>query len=829
MSEKWIANLCPFLHFDNARTNTYEHNISIVAWNVKSILDYLEIEPSHKFCINQVTLLEGFRRLFPNYWDSLRERVLEGRIEVVGGTYVMPDLILPDGESIIRQFLYGIRFIREELGVEVRTGWAVDSAGHCSQMPQILRQAGLDSYYFWRGMQFDAPTEFVWMGPDGSRVNAVWLSKGIDCASWLSENTREAFTTLLEIIDDVKESAASKNVIVPVGGHFVPPLPHLGDIVNQWNDTFPDMRAVISTPREFIERLKTVQSRLPIISGELNSGRFSGIHSGGLSARTELKIRNRKLETLLYLAELFSALSGSNDRLSDLENQWLKLLFNQDHNIIRGICTDEPYQLAIRRYDDTIDQTESILEQVIGKIASKLSYNKDSQAFVVFNPAPWIRSDIVRIIVDMKKLEKEFIEIHDSEGNSIPYQKVANQNQEDYIEIVFIAHDMPSIGYRVYSVVGVEENPEFDTSIRTGKDWIESDDFILEFDNFSGAIDRLFDKKNQFEVLHDRGNYLIMENDMGDIYRYSRSPLSDESADFSSLRTAGKVSIIENGPVRAVIEVDGIFANTGRKQRIVIYDGIHRLDFETELDYHGQNSRIRLCFPTSIFSSVVNVGAQFAVEKRDIIPVRSEEWVEQDATSFPALDWVDCAGPEFGVCVSAVGIHEYEVKDGHLKITLLRSVDYLSHGIDDEAILTTSARSGGLHRFRYCLSPHLGSWKDDKVWQTSTEHRLPLIGYPLDSEGGNASSEHSFFSIEGLELALSCFKPTMVENEFIIRVYEVEGKNGSAQLKFDKDIQSVKLIDLCENEIGDLSFDGKTVSIPVEAHSILTLRIQFSE
>jgi hypothetical protein len=292
MSEKWIANLCPFLHFDNARTNTYEHNISIVAWNVKSVLDYLEIEPIHKFCINQVTLLEGFRRLFPNYWDALHERVLEGRIEVVGGTYVMPDLILPDGESIVRQFLYGTRFIREELGVEVRTGWVVDSAGHCSQMPQILRQCGIDSYYFWKGMRFDAPTEFVWMGPDGSRVNAVWLSKGLDCASWLSENTREAFTTLLDIIDDTKENAVSKNVFVPVGGNLVPPLPHLRDIVKQWNATFPDMKAVIATPREFIERLKTVQSYLPIITGPLNSGRFSRIHSGGISARVELKIKN---------------------------------------------------------------------------------------------------------------------------------------------------------------------------------------------------------------------------------------------------------------------------------------------------------------------------------------------------------------------------------------------------------------------------------------------------------------------------------------------------------------------------------------------------------
>ena len=829
MSEKWIANLCPFLHFDNARTNTYEHNISIVAWNVKSILDYLEIEPTHRFCINQVTLLEGFRRLFPNYWDALHERILEGRIEIVGGTYVMPDLVLPDGESIVRQFLYGIRYIREELGVEVKTGWAIDSAGHCSQMPQILRQSGIDSYYFWRGMKFEAPTEFVWIGPDGSRVNAVWLSKGFDCASWLSENTREAFTTLLEIIDDVKEIASSKNIFIPVGGNLVPPLPHLGDIVKQWNTTFPDMTAVIATPREFIERIKTVQSHLPVITGTMDSGRFSRIQSGGLSARMELKIKNRKLEILLYLVELFSSLSRTNEKLVDIENIWLKLLFNQDHNIIRGICTDEPYELATRRYNDALVQAEDILEEVIGKIASGLSYTTECQSFVVLNPVPWKRSDIVRIIVDKTKLEHEFFEIHDFEGNSVPYQEVVNQTKGDLVEIVFIAKDMPSLGYRVYSVVGAEQQHEFNSSIRTGKDWIESDDFLLELDNFSGAIQKLFDKKNQFEVLRDRGNYLIMENDMGDIYRYSRSLLSDDSSDFSTLRTSGKVFILETGPVRAVVEVDGIFANIGRKQRIVIYDGIHRLDFETELDFHGQNSRIRLCFPTTIFNSEVDVGAQFASEKRNTFSTDSASWVEKDDSCFSALDWVDITGPQFGVGISTIGLHEYELKDGYLKITLLRSIDYLSHGIDDDAILTTSARTNGLHNFRYSLSPHQGSWIDGKVWKISTEHRFPLIGYPLDGTGGNETTDHSFFSIEGLDLALSCFKPTIVDGEFIVRVYEIEGKSGTAKISFDKIVQSAKLIDLCEKEIGDLSFDDRSVSLPVEPHSILTMKVKLNE
>jgi len=373
MGQRWIVNLCPFLHFDNSRVQTYEHNISIVSWNVKSILDYLELNPSHKFCLDQVTLLEGFKRLFPNYWDSLHQRVLEGRIEIVGGTYVMPDFIIPDGESIVRQFLFGNRFIREELGVDVRTGWAIDSSGHCSQMPQILRLCGIDSYVFWRGMPYDSPTEFVWKGLDGSRVNAIWLSNGYDSSAWLSENLREAYSNLLKVADITGEKASSNNVLVPVGGELVPPLPHLADIVSQWNATFPDMRMSIVIPREFAEKMKSVQASLPMISGELSSGRFTSSRSGGMSARVKLKQMNRQLETMLYLAELYLSHAGDIENTRALESIWLILLFNQDHNIIRGTIADEPYRLAERRYKQALDQVQEILEEAISGFASKIS------------------------------------------------------------------------------------------------------------------------------------------------------------------------------------------------------------------------------------------------------------------------------------------------------------------------------------------------------------------------------------------------------------------------------------------------------------------------
>jgi alpha-mannosidase len=825
MGQRWIVNLCPFLHFDNSRTQTYEHNISIVSWNVKSILDYLEVNPSHKFSVNQVTLLDGFKRLFPNYWDSLHQWVLEGRIEIVGGTYVMPDFIIPDGESIVRQFMFGTRFIREELGVEVKTGWAIDSSGHCSQMPQILRQCGIDSYVFWRGMPYDSPTEFVWKGPDGSRVNAAWLSNGYDSSAWLSENLREAFSNLLKVAELTGAKASSQNVLVPIGGELVPPLPHLADIVSQWNDTFPDMRMSIVTPREFTEKIKAVQASLPMMSGELASGRFSSARSGGLSARVKLKQMNRQLESMLYLAELYLSFAGDLENTRALENLWLILLFNQDHNIIRGTIADEPYKLAERRFKQALEHAGEILEDAISGVASQIPFDPSKASFVVFNPLPWRRNDVTRLSLDLSKIHTPFFRIHDSNGSSVPYQIIGDIAEGGPADVLLLARDMPSLGYRVYTIEPSEKPPEFESSLRTGNNWVESDDFIVEFDDFSGAMTRVFDKRNQFEALRGPSNYLTMESDVGDLYRYARSILSDEESDLTTLRHSGKLSVVESGPLRATVLVEGDFKDSRRVQRVVLYENLHRIDLETELNFKGHSKRVRANFPVTVLTDKVVVGSQFGAESKTATPNDPVGWADANQGLFSGLDWVDCPGPEFGIGLSAFGLHEFQFQDGMLSVTLLRSVEHLSHGRDDDVLESKTANEKGDHSFRMSIIPHKGSWKDAAVWRTAAEHRLPLIGYPLEVSGGSLPAERSFLKIEGMELGLSCFKLGSSDQEVVIRLYEMAGEEGRATLEFPFKASNVSLLDLCENVIGDLPASDSTVTFPVDGHSIITLKV----
>jgi alpha-mannosidase len=827
MAQRWIVNICPFLHFDNSRTQTYEHNISIASWNVKSVLDYLDMHENHKFCLDQLTLLEGFKRLFPNYWDTLHQRVLEGRIEIVGGTYVMPDFLLSEGESIVRQFMIGANTIRSELGVAPRVGWGIDSAGHCSQLPQILRLCGIDSYFFWRGMPFDAPTEFVWRGPDGSKVNAVWLSEGFDSAAWLSENVREAFSKLFEIVDVVGDRATSQNVFIPVGGELVPPLPHLSDVVEKWNSTFPDMRLDIVTASEFAGKIKSVQAAMPVIAGPLSSGRFAGIRSGGLSSRILLKMSSRRLEGLLYLCELYLCQSGNGSKGLELDNLWRILLFNQDHNISRGTIADEPYLLALRRYKQAIEQAEALLEGAIASLSERIQHDETKTSFVVFNPVAWPRTDVVRTPIDLSKIQGDHFELHDAHGREVPFQIVSPADSLP-VEIVFIAKDMPSLGHRVYSIAESAKAPEFESTMKIGDSWVESSDYIAEFDTFSGSLKRLLDKQNNVEVVSRPANYLTAETDVGDLYRFSSPQFLGGTSEMSSLRTPGRLKVAEAGPVRCVFEVTSEFDGSPRTDRVSVYEGIHRVDFELDLDFRSGNKRLRLNFPLQIFPSKARVGAQFG---SDWIELHAGDVESEDAYDpvLPALDWVDCSGPEFGVLLSAPGLHEFRMRNGVLTTTILRSIDFLSYGLDDDVLECRTARDNGPHSYRYTLHSHRGDWSDGRVWRVATEHRLPLVAYPVDGPGGLLKPESPSISVDGTELVLSSIRPDERSNQIIIRLYEPKGSAGKATLSFARALERVEMTDALDQEIGQVPTQGDSVELQVDAYSIITLKVTFRE
>jgi alpha-mannosidase len=100
--------------------------------------------------------------------------VKEGRWELLGGMWVESDTNLLNGESLVRQFLYGQRFFMEHFGRKCSTVWLPDVFGFSWILPQIIRKAGMDSFFTtkmtWNEKNSLPHDLFVWRGIDGSEV-----------------------------------------------------------------------------------------------------------------------------------------------------------------------------------------------------------------------------------------------------------------------------------------------------------------------------------------------------------------------------------------------------------------------------------------------------------------------------------------------------------------------------------------------------------------------------------------------------------------------------------------------------------------------------------
>lgn len=85
--------------------------------------------------------------MYPSVYESVKAHVKAGRFHPVGGSWLEHDCLLPSGESLCRQYMYGQRYFRRKFGVQCREAWLPDTFGYASQLPQILRLAGID-YFF---------------------------------------------------------------------------------------------------------------------------------------------------------------------------------------------------------------------------------------------------------------------------------------------------------------------------------------------------------------------------------------------------------------------------------------------------------------------------------------------------------------------------------------------------------------------------------------------------------------------------------------------------------------------------------------------------------
>ena len=88
--------------------------------------------------------------------------------------WVEADCNITGAEALVRQFVLGRTFFREQFGVDSPVLWLPDVFGYAWQLPQLIKSAGLEYFFttkiswnLYNRLPYDS---FWWQGLDGTRV-----------------------------------------------------------------------------------------------------------------------------------------------------------------------------------------------------------------------------------------------------------------------------------------------------------------------------------------------------------------------------------------------------------------------------------------------------------------------------------------------------------------------------------------------------------------------------------------------------------------------------------------------------------------------------------
>jgi len=861
----------PHTHWEGAVFKTREGYLEMGLPHILKALQLLKQYPDYKFTLDQVAYIKPFLERYPEEAQAFRRFISEGRLEIVGGMDVMPDVVKPGGELFVRQMQYGKWYCREQLGVEVTVAWLLDTFGHHPQMPQLLRQAGFESFWFCRGVPHDKlPSEFRWRGIDGTEIPVFWLP-GFYGLFYGPPRSLPEFTKFFQgRFDRLTPHAAGPERVGLAGVDVSEPEDYVPPLIAAFNRQ-PDGPFTIrsAVPSEFA-RVVARRAHQPVVTND-----FNPIFQGTYSSRIELKQTTRNLERLLLTAEKLAALADwlgtpsdepRNSRREEAHSKirnpkseirtdqslrtsaatddsmlwraWEPVLFNQTHDLASGVMTDHVYEDTVRSYDFSQRLAEEILDAGWERLAARIDTRGEGIPVAVFNPLGWSRTDVAEVEIGFSESGVLDIGLVDAVGKPAPLQILRVDRDHDRGitrgRILFIAHNVPALGYVIYRVVprhsAAPATHEASEESR-GIGIIENEYYRVAFDFSNGAMTSLFDKSQQWETLSGPANVVAREVDKGDLWELyrgldggshiamtNRQAVPKPGAAQFSIDYQGTNGVVRHGSVFSEFSVAHPLANGAFATRVRLYPGVRRIDIQTELLNNEKYVRYQALFPTSIQDGHNVQEIPFGAIER---PTGIE---------FPAQQWVDYSDGRRGVALLNFGLPGNLVADGTLLLSLMRSHNLGAYGFgggyEPGMGSDTGFEIGKQLTFRYALVPHAGDWRAAEVYRAGLEFNHPFLVRKVAPHAGLLPGRWGLLEVSPSNVVLTALKPGP-GNSTILRVYEAAGQATSAvKIRLRARVTAANESNLLEDSGPKLKVQSDTVQFDLHPFEIKTIKLR---
>ena len=598
---KTTVHIISHSHWDREWYQSFEsHRMKLIEL-VDNILDKAENDPEFGgfFLDGQVIAIDDYLEIRPEKRVQVEKCIREGKVQT-GPWYILQDEFLTSGEACVRNLQVGMQEA-EQYGAVGNVGYFPDAFGNAGQMPQVLKQAGMDAVVFGRGVKPIGPnnevtggqyestySEMMWASPDGTKLPGIlfanWYNNGVE----IPVDEAEAKVYWDKKLADARKFAATNQLLMMNGCDHQPLQKNITEAIRVARKLYPDVEFIHSDFKKYVEAMeKEISENFSTVKGELTSQETDGrwTLANTASSWIGLKQDNRAGETALERkAEPAAAMAdvmGKAYPEDQMIYSWKKLMQNHPHDSICGCSVDEVNEEMKTRFAKSRQVADAIYDESVEYLTNKVNTaalpgDGEKIPFVVWNTSGEMKSQVVEKELHLfrdynlfvwdgyeaaEKVELPAMVLRDADGNVVPakiadagvafgYDLPDDRFRQPYMAkkvLVTFEAEVPALGYRTYYLETAEQAQDVDV--------VSADENVLENDavkvvvNADGSYN-LLDKKTG--RMYENLGFYEDTGDMGNEYIY----IQDSGKQVVSTKgMKAEISCVERNAFRTVVEI----------------------------------------------------------------------------------------------------------------------------------------------------------------------------------------------------------------------------------------------------------------------------------
>lgn len=709
----------------------------------------------------------------PELFKRVVQKAKDNEWDINGLMWLEPDTNNPSGESLVRQILYGVKFFQEHCGKQFNQTvlFLPDCFGFTASLPQILRQAEVDSFVTskisWSEYTEFPYSTFQWRGIDGSLVNCHFITTP---SSWGSAMTYTGTSTARELLgtwksnkqnDLIRTSALHTSGNGDGGGGITEEMVWNFNIYNELPRIQGVPRLKFRTIEEVMHEVRNVSKHLPVWDDEL----YLEYHRGTYTSFEEIKRQNRQLEQHLHNVEWLTTIyyTLTNEDLSYYHDAmmpiWEDTLLFHFHDCIPGSSINEaninsiqkgrPHLKLLRELEAQISANLSnLIQGTSSLIFNTLSHDRFIDGQKIRSGGWAVKSDKIKILID--------------EDNTTQYERTFDEFYKQY-EL-----------HEPFYQTSIPPNSHKEVIFKASDLTVETPFFSVEFDEATGSILHVFDKVTKLDYLDGPSNVFELYEDRSiqypawDIQLYHKEmPLEGpvlKSINFND----GSVEVDYYIKRNDNDDKENECATTTIKQIITFSQTEPVIDFRTLVNWTQHDKLLKVAFNTNVRSRFARYGIQFGNLQR---PTHNNTM--RDMAKFEVFGrWADLSEQDRGVSLMSDVKSGFDIHETIMRMSLLKA-----------PLQEDQWEDFGQRKFTYRAVFHNNTFSEAKIQDLHNELITPPV-VSKTSKSGDLGSEQSFVTISNHNIVLDTLKIAETGDGFICRFFESSGTQRQAEVEF---------------------------------------------